>query len=264
MFCIFLFFFPFFFFFLTKAVSGVCCHTSPWLIKIHHQLVNEFAITFSLKKLLLFQTLGSVCIQYVQFQVVIEILQFIQIRVEHIGVWIQNSSLGWIWWRGKHARLNKGWSCSSACISKSNFDRHHQTKLRLKIYLCLSNFCQQNFQNIVTWGVELRSRNTIFAYIPMESLFSGVRPFRSCGCCTCMLLHPEGLGLRVLKDLPYDLHWCQWQLESKQTVQSTGLPTLPDSAKDFLILRENKLILVHKFDNLPDSGNFLSIKLYVI
>ena len=48
-------------------------------------------------------------------------------------------------------------------------------------------------------------------------------------------------------------------------VQSlSGLPTLPDSAEDFLIFRDNKPILVHKFDNLPDSGNFLSIKLYVI
>ena len=42
------------------------------------------------------------------------------------------------------------------------------------------------------------------------------------------------------------------------------LPTLPDAAEDFLIFRENKQIQVHKFDNLPDSGNFLSIKLYVI
>ena len=44
---------------------------------------------------------------------------------------------------------------------------------------------------------------------------------------------------------------------------SAGLPTLPDSAEDFLIFRENKTIRVHKFDNLPDSGN-LSLKLYVI
>ena len=37
-----------------------------------------------------------------------------------------------------------------------------------------------------------------------------------------------------------------------------------DSAEDFLIFWENKLIGVHKFDNLPDSGNILSIELYVI
>ena len=43
-----------------------------------------------------------------------------------------------------------------------------------------------------------------------------------------------------------------------------GLPTLPDSAEDFLIFRENQPIRVHKFDNLPDSGNFLCIKLYGI
>ena len=49
-----------------------------------------------------------------------------------------------------------------------NTDRHHQSKL--------VNFGHQNFQNIVTWGVELRSRNTIFAFIPMESLLSGVLP----------------------------------------------------------------------------------------
>ena len=45
---------------------------------------------------------------------------------------------------------------------------------------------------------------------------------------------------------------------------TTGLPTLPDSTEDFLIFRENKPIRVHQFDNLPDSGNILSIKLYVI
>ena len=45
---------------------------------------------------------------------------------------------------------------------------------------------------------------------------------------------------------------------------NTELPTLPDSAEDFLIFRENKPIRVHKFDNLPDSGIFLSIELYVI
>ena len=44
----------------------------------------------------------------------------------------------------------------------------------------------------------------------------------------------------------------------------TELPTLPDSAEDFLIFRENKPIRVHKFDNLPDSGKILSIELYVI
>ena len=62
-----------------------------------------------------------------------------------------------------------------ACISKLYLDRHHQSKLKLN--LCLSNFCQQNIQNIVTWGVELQSRNTIFACISMESLISGVLPF---------------------------------------------------------------------------------------
>ena len=31
-----------------------------------------------------------------------------------------------------------------------------------------------------------------------------------------------------------------------------------------LIFRENKPIWIHKFDNLPDSGNILSIELYVI
>ena len=59
---------------------------------------------------------------------------------------------------------------------KLYLDRHHQSKLKLKFNLCLSNFCQQNCQNIVTWGVELQSRNTIFACISMESLISGVLP----------------------------------------------------------------------------------------
>ena len=87
-----------------------------------------------------------------------------------------NSGPGRIWWRGEHARLKKRWRCSPTCISKSILDRHHQTKLKLKFYLCQSNSCQKIFQNIVTWGVELRSRNTIFACFPIESLFSGVHP----------------------------------------------------------------------------------------
>ena len=41
--------------------------------------------------------------------------------------------------------------------------------LKLKFNLYLSNFCHQKFQNIVTWGVELQLRNTIFACIPMDS-----------------------------------------------------------------------------------------------
>ena len=81
-----------------------------------------------------------------------------------------NYGPGRIWWRGEHARLEKWWRCSPACISKLYLDRHHQSKLKLKFNLCLSNFCQKNFQNIVTWGVELQSRNTIFACISMESL----------------------------------------------------------------------------------------------
>ena len=88
-----------------------------------------------------------------------------------------NYGPGRIWWRGEHARLEKWWRCSPACISKLYLDRHHQSKLKLKFNLCLSNFCQQNFQNIVTWGVELQSRNTIFACISMESLISGVLPY---------------------------------------------------------------------------------------
>ena len=55
------------------------------------------------------------------------------------------------------------------------------------------------------------------------------------------------------------------QCDYEQTFTiNTELPTLPDSVEDFLIFRENKPIWVHKFDNLPDSGNILSIELYVI
>ena len=70
---------------------------------------------------------------------------------------------------------------------KLYLDRHHQSKLKLKFNLCLSNFCQQNFQNIVTWGVELQSCNTIFACFSMESLISGVLPY------CCMLINSHKL-----------------------------------------------------------------------
>ena len=38
------------------------------------------------------------------------------------------------------------------------------------------DFCQQNFQNIVTWGVQLQSRNVGVACFSMESWISGVPP----------------------------------------------------------------------------------------
>ena len=37
-------------------------------------------------------------------------------------------------------------------------------------------FCQENFENIVTWGVKLQPRNIGFACFSMESWISGVPP----------------------------------------------------------------------------------------
>ena len=92
-----------------------------------------------------------------------------------------NSGPGRIRWRGDHARLNKRWRCSLAFISKSILDRHHQSKLKLKFSICLSNLCHQNFQNIVTWGVELRSRNTIWCWCMLwcEIHLSSTNHFKS-------------------------------------------------------------------------------------
>ena len=74
-----------------------------------------------------------------------------------------NSSPGRFWWRGRHARAEKRWRCSRACILKSKLDRYHEIKLKTKVHLWLWDFCQQNFQNIVTWGVKLQSHNVGFA-----------------------------------------------------------------------------------------------------
>ena len=48
--------------------------------------------------------------------------------------------------------------------------------------------------------------------------------------------------------------------EARMTL--SGLPNIPDSAEDFLIFRgnPNKSIWIHKFDSLPDSDFFFSIK----
>ena len=71
-------------------------------------------------------------------------------------------------------------------------------------------------------------------------------------------MYDIGIGLKLeLSNILLLYHL----LKSFLDKYSAELPTLPDSAEDFLIVRENKPIRVHKFDNLPDSGNILSIEL---
>ena len=122
-----------------------------------------------------------------------------------------NSCLGQIWWRDEHVRLNKRWCCWPACILKSILDRHHQTKLKLKFCLCLSNSCQKIFQNVVTWDVELCSRNTIFACFPMASLFSGLQS----DCTLCCPGDPK-----------------EWPLTLNQAIHSGELPSVASAWVD--------------------------------
>ena len=68
-------------------------------------------------------------------------------------------------------------------------------------------FCQQNFQNIVTWGVELQSRNTIFVCISMESLISDVLPYPHFDC-----------NIPLKRQVPVTL-WSTKQIEIKYLAQ---------------------------------------------
>ena len=80
------------------------------------------------------------------------------------------------WWRDRHTRAEKLWRCSRACILKCKLDWHHEIRLKIKFRPWLRDLCEQNFQNIVTWGVKLQSHNIGFACFSLESWISGVPP----------------------------------------------------------------------------------------
>ena len=71
---------------------------------------------------------------------------------------------------------NSWWRCSIARTSKVCLDWHQKSDFELNSYLHLRHSCNQNMQNIVTWGQNLSANIEEFACISMGGLFSGVPP----------------------------------------------------------------------------------------
>ena len=75
---------------------------------------------------------------------------------------------------------NSWWRCSIARTSKICLDWHQKSDFELNSNIHLRHSCNQNMQNIVTWGQNMSANIEEFACISMGGLFSGVPP-QECG-----------------------------------------------------------------------------------
>ena len=66
--------------------------------------------------------------------------------------------------------------CSIARTSKICLDWHQKSDFELNSNIHLRHSCNQNMQNIVTWGQNMSANIEEFACISMGELFSGVPP----------------------------------------------------------------------------------------
>ena len=66
-----------------------------------------------------------------------------------------------------------------ARTAKVCLDWHQKSDIELNSNLHLRHSCNQNMQNIVTWGRNLSANIEEFACISMGGLFSGVPPSKS-------------------------------------------------------------------------------------
>ena len=66
-----------------------------------------------------------------------------------------------------------------ARTSKVCLDWHQKSDFELNFNIHLRHSCNQNMQNIVTWGQNMSANIEEFACISMGGLFSGVPPSKS-------------------------------------------------------------------------------------
>ena len=83
------------------------------------------------------------------------------------------------WWGGMCISWNSWWRCSIVRTSKICPDWHQKSEFELNSNIHLRHSCNQNMQNIVTWGQNMSANIEEFACISMGGLFSGVPPTRS-------------------------------------------------------------------------------------
>ena len=78
------------------------------------------------------------------------------------------------WWGGMCISWNSWWRCSIARTSIICLDWHQKSDFELNSNIHLRHSCNQNMQNIVTWGQNMSANIEEFACISMGRLFSGV------------------------------------------------------------------------------------------
>ena len=83
------------------------------------------------------------------------------------------------WWGGMCISRNSWWRCSIARTSKICLDWHQKSDFEFNSNLHSRHSCNQNMQNIVTWGQNMSANIEEFACISMEELFSGVPPSKT-------------------------------------------------------------------------------------
>ena len=71
---------------------------------------------------------------------------------------------------------NSWWRCSIARTSKICLDWHQKSDFELNFNIHLRHSCNQNMQNIVTWGQNMSANIEELACFSMGGLFSGVPP----------------------------------------------------------------------------------------
>ena len=81
------------------------------------------------------------------------------------------------WWGGMCISWNSWWHCSIARTSKIYLDWHQKSDFDLNSNLHVRHSCNQNMQNIVTWGQNMSANIKEFVCISMGGLFSGVPPW---------------------------------------------------------------------------------------
>ena len=102
------------------------------------------------------------------------------------------------WWGGMCISWNSWWRCSIARTLKICLDWHQKSDFELNSNLHLRHSCNQNMQNIVTWGQNMSANIKEFACISMGGLFSGVPPYRSYHICSSCRVGSETLQLAVV------------------------------------------------------------------
>ena len=83
------------------------------------------------------------------------------------------------WWGGMCISWNSWWRCSIARTSKICLDWHQKSDFEFNSNIHLRHSCNQNMQNIVTWGQNIWAQTSRNLYVSQwEDLFSGVLPGR--------------------------------------------------------------------------------------